>query len=119
MRHLAPNDPRIGERSCDGDLSSRPGARSPEIGSRAEAVSATLLESLECGILVFGPGGDLWAVNDRFAEILGVEPARLRELGNLEQIVDIVASQWRTAIATQRACGSGFGVERPFVVNNP
>jgi len=33
--------------------------------------------------------------------------------------VDIVASQWRTAIATQRACGSGFGVERPFVVNNP
>ncbi|PYU24360.1 MAG: hypothetical protein DMG30_09155 [Acidobacteria bacterium] len=93
MRHLAPNDSRIAERSRGGDLATRPRPRSPEIGSRAEAVLATLLESLECGILLFGPGGDLWAVNDRFAEILGIEPARLRELSNLEQIVDMVASQ--------------------------
>ena len=93
MRDLAPNDSRLSERSRGGDLSNRPGARSPELGYRAEAVLATLLESLECGILLFGPGGDLWAVNDRFAEILGIEPARLRELSNLEQIVDMVASQ--------------------------
>jgi PAS domain-containing protein len=93
MRHLAPNDSRITERNRGGDVSSRPGARSTEIGSCAEAVLATLLESQDCGILLFGPGGDLWAVNDRFAEILGIEPARLRELSNLEQIVDVMASQ--------------------------
>jgi len=93
MRRLAPNDSRITERNRGDDPSGRSGARAPEADSRAEAVLATLLESVDCGILLLGPGGDLWAVNDRFAEILGMEPERLRELGNLEQIVERVAPQ--------------------------
>ena len=67
------------------------GGSSPDPGSRAEAVLATLLESVECGILLFGTSGELWAVNDRFAEIFGVEAERLRELSGLEQIVERVA----------------------------
>ena len=93
MRHLAPNDSRIAERNRGAGLEGRPAARPPEADPRAEAVLATLLESVECGILLFGPAGDLWAVNDRFAEILGLEPEKLRELNHLEQIVQKVASQ--------------------------
>src|SRR5487761_399001 len=94
MRHFAPNDSRTTEKTRGAGLSSRPGARSADAESRAEAVLATILESMECGILLFGPGGDLWAVNDRFAAILGVEPERLRELNNLEQVVERVAPQF-------------------------
>ena len=70
------------------------GGSSPDPGSRAEAALVTLLESVECGILLFGIGGELWAVNDRFAEIFGVEAERLRELSSLEQIVERVAPQF-------------------------
>jgi len=93
MRHLASHDPRITDKSRGAGSDGRSGACSPEADSRAEAVLATLLESLECGILLFGPGGDLWAVNDRFAEILGIGAAKLRESGTFEQIVEKVASQ--------------------------
>jgi PAS domain S-box-containing protein len=55
---------------------------------------ATLLESVECGILLFGAGGEVWAVNDRFAEIFGVEAERLRDASNLEQIVERIAPQF-------------------------
>ncbi len=41
-----------------------------------------------------GPGGELWAVNDRFAEMFGVEAEKLREAGNLEQLVEKVAPQF-------------------------
>ena len=94
MRHLAPNDSRIAERSRGTGPSSRAGARSAEAASRSEAVLAAVFESVECGILLFGSGGDLWAVNDRFAEILGVKPERLRELSNLEQVLERVAPQF-------------------------
>ena len=70
------------------------GGRSPDPGSLAEATLATLLESVDCGILLFGTGGELWAVNDRFAEIFGVEAERLREAANLEQLVEKVAPQF-------------------------
>jgi two-component system NtrC family sensor kinase len=55
---------------------------------------SVLLESVDCGILLFGTGGELWAVNDRFAEILGVEAERLRELSTLELLVERVAPQF-------------------------
>ena len=68
MRHLEPNHSRAGERTRAAGVSSQAGARWPEAESRAEAVLAALLESVECGILLAGPQGELWAVNDRFAE---------------------------------------------------
>jgi PAS domain S-box-containing protein len=78
-------------------LSSRVGAVSSEVDSRREAVLATVLESVECGILLFGSGGELWAVNDRLAEILGMELERLREVGSLEQFVEKLAPQFAHA----------------------
>lgn len=71
----------------------------PDPSPRAEAVLATLLESVECGILLFGTGGELWAVNDRFAEIFGVEAERLREVSSVEQIVERVAPQFADGAA--------------------
>jgi PAS domain S-box-containing protein len=123
MRHFAPKDSRISERIRGAGLPSRAGARSPEAESRAEAVLATVLESVECGILLFGSGGDLWAVNDRFAEILGVEPEKLRELSNLEQVVervapqfahgDSVAARWRQGFRTGEALWDELELAKP------
>ena len=78
-------------------LSRRAGAVSSEVESRREAVLATVLESMECGILLFGSGGELWAVNDRLAQILGVEPEKLREVSSLEQFVEKIAPQFAHA----------------------
>ena len=94
MRHIAPNDSRASEGMRNVLLSSRAGAVSSEVESRREAVLATVLESVECGILLFGSGGELWAINDRFAAILGIEPERLREWSNLEQFAEKLASQF-------------------------
>ena len=93
MRNPAPHDSRMSEKVSSAGCASL-GSRSPDQGSRGEAVLATLLESVECGILLFGTGGELWAVNDRFAEMFGVEAERLREAGNLEQLVEKVAPQF-------------------------
>src|ERR1700674_2915651 len=90
MRHFAPNDSRTTGKTRGTGTAGRAGARSAE----AEAVLGTLLESIECGILLCGPRGNLWALNDRFAGIVGVEPERLRELSNLEEVVERVAPQF-------------------------
>jgi PAS domain S-box-containing protein len=123
MRHLAPNDSRIAERNRGAAHEGRPSVRSAEADPRAEAVLATLLESVECGILLFGPEGDLWAVNDRFAEILGLEPERLRELNHLEQIVqkvagqlahgETVAARWRQQFRSGEAFWDELEVAKP------
>src|SRR5690348_891642 len=94
MRHIAPNDSRASEGMRNALLSSRAGAASSEVESRREAVLATVLESVECGILLFGSGGELWAVNARLAEILGVETEKLREWSHLDQFVEKVAPQF-------------------------
>jgi PAS domain S-box-containing protein len=99
------------------------GGSSPDPGSRAEAGLATLLESVECGILLFGTGGELWAVNDRFAEIFGVEAEGLRELSSLEQIVervtpqfadcDGVAARWRQRFRSGEAFWDELELAKP------
>src|SRR5690349_17084063 len=53
MRHLAPNESRIAERNRGAAHERRPSVRAAEADPRAEAVLATLLESVECGILLF------------------------------------------------------------------
>jgi PAS domain S-box-containing protein len=72
----------------------RAGSRAPEAQSQTEAVLATLLDSVGCGILLAGTGGDLWAVNDRLAEILGHAPERLREFIHLDEVVASVSPQF-------------------------
>ncbi len=106
MQNSARNDSLTWKRvlrSSDGSTQS--GVGLPEMESRDEAMLGTLLDSVGCGILLFGLRGDLWAVNDRFAEILGNEPGRLRGLNHFEQFVarlspqfahgDVVAARWR------------------------
>src|SRR3984893_1070324 len=93
MRNPAPRDSRMPDKVSSASFASL-GGRSPGQSSQGEAVLATLLESVECGILLFGTGGELWAVNNRFAEMFGVEAENLREAGNLEQLVEKVAPQF-------------------------
>jgi PAS domain S-box-containing protein len=93
MRNPTPRDSRMPDKVSSAGFASL-GGRSPDQSSQGEAVLATLLESVECGILLFGTGGELWAVNDRFAEMFGVEAEKLREAGNLEQLVEKVAPQF-------------------------
>ena len=71
MSHPLRRESKTSERlqgSAASHLSARPG------DCHTEAVLASLLDSLECGVLICGAEGDLWAVNDRFAEIVGTEP---------------------------------------------
>lgn len=123
MRHLQPSDSGAGEKLNNAALSSRSAGHASEAQPAAEAVLATVLESLESGILVFGPAGELWAVNDRFAEIVGVEPEKLRELSNFEQIVERVsprfahtervAERWRHGFHTGEAFGDELELIKP------
>ena len=41
---------------------------------------AALLDSVECGVLLFNTQGELRAANDRLAEMLRIEPAVLHSL---------------------------------------
>lgn len=122
MRRPAPNNYHSPERIGPTTLSSHR-ELSEETDSRAEAALAALVESLECGILLFGTGGDLWAANDRFAEIFGVEPGTLREASNLEQIVgkiiaqiedgDRVATRWRQRFRDGEAFWDELELSKP------
>ena len=76
------------------DLTERDRSREAETEWQTEAVLATLLDSVSCGILLAGTSGDLWAVNDRLAEILGHPPGRLRELIHLDHVVSSVSPQF-------------------------
>jgi PAS domain S-box-containing protein len=123
MRHIAPNDSRTSEKIRAGLASLAAGSPLTETDPRAEAILVALLESVECGILLLGQGGDLWAVNDRFAQIVGVEPERLRELSNLEQVVervsphfahsDSVAARWRERFRSGEAFWDELELAKP------
>jgi two-component system NtrC family sensor kinase len=123
MRHIAPNDSRAVEGMRNALLSSRAEALSTQAESRREAVLTAVLESAECGILLFGSGGELWAVNDQLAGILGVAPERLREWGNLEAFVEQltphfahgegVAMRWRQRFRNGEACWDELELIRP------
>jgi PAS domain S-box-containing protein len=123
MRHPAPHDFHPSKKIANAGMPGRGEAPSPQADSRAEAVLAALLESVECGILLFGTGGELWALNDRFAKILGVEAERLREVNSLEQLVervapqfahgDSVAARWRQRFRTGEPCWDELELAQP------
>ena len=45
-----------------------------------------LLDSVDCGVLLFGGGGELRVANDRFAQMLHISPERLRKLCSFEAL---------------------------------
>ena len=59
------------------------------------AVLTALLESVPCGVLVFGGAGELRVASAPLARMLGIEPERFRELGNLEAVVAELAPRLR------------------------
>jgi signal transduction histidine kinase/ActR/RegA family two-component response regulator len=69
-------------------------------GPLAESLVDTLLESVGCGVLLFGPAGELWALNDRFVEIVEGEPERLRKLERFEDFVTALAERFADAEKT-------------------
>lgn len=85
---------RGAELNARAEQGGRAGSRDSETEWQTEAVLATLLDSVSCGILLAGPGGNLWAVNDRLGEILGHAPERLRELLHLDEVVSSVSPQF-------------------------
>jgi signal transduction histidine kinase len=72
----------------------RPEDAVSELRSDDNAALAVLLDSVDCGVLLFGACGELRAANDRFAEILHVAPARLREFANFEELAGHLAQQF-------------------------
>ena len=95
-----------------------PAERTPaaDSGGRwdAEAAAAALSDSVPCGVLLFGSGGELRAVNGQFSEILGCEKGELLALGCFEKLVERVASgfvepgvmaaRWRQRRERGQAC---------------
>jgi two-component system NtrC family sensor kinase len=61
---------------------------------------SALLDSVPCGVLLFGPGGELRGVNVHFAESLGYERADLLELGCFEALVGRLAPDFIEPAAT-------------------
>lgn len=101
------------------------GSRMPAPSDRRDpppdAALATLLDSLECGVLICGIEGDLCAVNERFGEIVGAEPEKIRGVRNLEQIIGTVAPRCsRPNVVAERwleqfRSGKGFRDELELV----
>jgi two-component system NtrC family sensor kinase len=80
----------------------------------AEAAASALADSVPCGVLVFGSGGELRAVNGPFAEIMGREKSELLALGSFDRLVEGLsagftgpaeaAARWRERRQRGEAC---------------
>jgi len=53
-----------------------------------------LLDSVDCGVLLFGSRGELWDLNQRACELLHTEARRLQELGSFDAVVAALAPQF-------------------------
>ena len=90
----------------------------------AEAAVAALSDSVPCGILLFGPGGELRAVNGHFAETLGYTSAELLELCSFETLVErlapcfadpgATAERWRERREAGQACWDELELVSPL-----
>ena len=64
-------------------------------GERFEAELRSLLDSLDSGVLLIDPGGRIRLMNDRFAQLTGLDPRRATELGSFDALVEAVAGHFR------------------------
>ncbi len=62
---------------------------------RVEAELRSLLDSLDSGVLLIDPGGRIRLMNDRFAQLTGLDPRRATELGSFDALVEAVAGHFR------------------------
>ncbi len=62
---------------------------------RFEAELRSLLDSLDSGVLLIDPGGRIRLMNDRLAQLAGLDPRRASELGSFDALVEAVAGHFR------------------------
>jgi two-component system NtrC family sensor kinase len=87
------------------------------------AVLETLLESVGCGVLLFGGDGEVSSANERVAEMLRIEKGSLEGMGNFENLValvaprfadcEAVAARWRDRFHHDEASWDELELERP------
>jgi len=86
-------------------------------------VLATLVDSVTCGVLLFEPSGKLSFANDRLAEMLRMERARLDGYATFESLVahlaprfadsEAVAGRWRQRFGRDEASWDELELQRP------
>ncbi len=91
--------------------------------SGTEAVLATLVDSVACGVLLFGASGELFSANNRFAEMFQMDPGTPDELANFETMVsrltprfadcEAVAARWRQRFRRDEASWDELELQRP------
>ena len=84
---------------------------------------SALLDSVDCGVLLFGGGGELRAANDRFAQMLHISPERLRNLCSFEALAGELAgraadpenmsARWRERFAASQELWDELELVRP------
>ena len=82
-----------------------------------------LLDSVDCGVLLFGEGGELRAANDRFAQMLHISPERLQKLSSFEAVAGELAgraadsenmtARWRERFAASEELWDELELIRP------
>ncbi len=92
-------------------------------GQAVQAVLATLIESVACGVLLFGDNGKVSSANERVAEMLRIEKGCLEGAGSFENLVALVAPRfadweavavrWRDRFQCDEASWDELELERP------
>jgi signal transduction histidine kinase/CheY-like chemotaxis protein len=62
--------------------------------ARREAEMRGLMDAIDSGVLLLDAEGNIRALSDRFAEIMGVEKRRLAELGTIDALIDSLAGRF-------------------------
>jgi signal transduction histidine kinase/ActR/RegA family two-component response regulator len=88
-----------------------------------QAVLRTLIESVACGVLLFGTNGELSSANERMAEMLRIEKGGLERFANFETLVshlaprfadsEAVAARWRNRFEGEEASWDELELLRP------
>jgi two-component system NtrC family sensor kinase len=102
---------------------SHPENTGPQSRSDDGLMLTALLDSVDCGVLLFGRGGELRAANDRFAEMLHISPERLRKLCSFEAVAGELAGRaadpesmsmrWRERFAASEELWEELELVRP------
>ncbi len=92
-------------------------------GSGAGLVLAAVLDSVDCGVLLFGTEGDLRLANDTFAKLFGTERSSLRDVANFDALLarlapglakpDGPAVRWRQCFERGETSWDEIEVMRP------
>jgi len=83
----AGTDAAAGSGCCEAEAGAVPAGRGD-----ADATVSALLDSVPCGVLIFGSGGELRAVNGHLAEIFGRDRSELLALGSFDGLVERLAA---------------------------